>query len=354
MIRAYSVVVADAYSSEGLQRISARAGEFDIIIDDGSHKSSDIVRAFFQYFPRLADGGLFIAEDLHCSYWRDYDGGLHDPLSSMSFFKLLADIVNHEHWGIGDTAGSLLSRFSETLGVNVTDDILAGIHSIEFRNSLCIVSKRPAAENTLGQRVVSGQVAAIDPRFSKLDGTNPIKSDESGNEWSRDARSLAAELSDRTREAETLRERVQALSAEVEVGKAALQQSEIERARAEYDFVAADSARQNSEKELARANERQVALERELERFQTHAGKSRNVVLFGRRFRLDFAIGGEPVFPREFARYIPVADAAKVFVRSIGQAVRRRLRVLAGKPAFDPGQMEDAVPGLAEASRKKA
>lgn len=72
------VIVGDANTDEVESRIAARSEKFDIIIDDGSHKSSDIIRSFSRYFPRLSEGGIYIAEDLHCSYWNEYEGGLYD------------------------------------------------------------------------------------------------------------------------------------------------------------------------------------------------------------------------------------------------------------------------------------
>jgi hypothetical protein len=73
--------------------------------------SSDIIKSFALYFPRLAEGGLFIAEDLHCSYWEEFEGGLFDRNSSISFFKSLADIVNFQHWGVSKTRTQLLNHF---------------------------------------------------------------------------------------------------------------------------------------------------------------------------------------------------------------------------------------------------
>ena len=93
-----AVVTGDANLDEFQNEILQYASTFDIIIDDGSHDSSDIVRSFARYFPYLSETGIYVAEDLHCSYWDNFEGGLHQPLSAMSFFKRLTDIVNHEHW----------------------------------------------------------------------------------------------------------------------------------------------------------------------------------------------------------------------------------------------------------------
>jgi hypothetical protein len=56
-----------------LQSIVDEVGRFDIIVDDGSHLSSHIIDTFKFLFPNaLADGGLYLVEDLHANYWQPY------------------------------------------------------------------------------------------------------------------------------------------------------------------------------------------------------------------------------------------------------------------------------------------
>jgi hypothetical protein len=43
-------------------------GQFDLILDDGSHVNELTLKSFSLLFPRLAAGGLYIIEDLGCSY----------------------------------------------------------------------------------------------------------------------------------------------------------------------------------------------------------------------------------------------------------------------------------------------
>jgi cephalosporin hydroxylase len=44
-------------------------GGLDIVIDDGSHQSKDVLASLRILFPRLAEGGTYVIEDLHTSYW---------------------------------------------------------------------------------------------------------------------------------------------------------------------------------------------------------------------------------------------------------------------------------------------
>ena len=177
------VVVGDANADGTAARIEAISDRFDIIIDDGSHRSSDIVRSFARYFPKLGYDGLFVAEDLHCSYWAEYEGGLFDPHSSVSFFKRLADILNHEHWGVPHARSAILKSFNESYGVSLSEATLAEIHSVQFLNSICVIRKRPSEENVLGPRIVEGRDEVAEPLVARS-GTMSTPADQSANPWS--------------------------------------------------------------------------------------------------------------------------------------------------------------------------
>jgi predicted O-methyltransferase YrrM len=43
-------------------------GTFDLIVDDGSHLVDDQLVTFHELWPRVAPGGLYVMEDMRCSY----------------------------------------------------------------------------------------------------------------------------------------------------------------------------------------------------------------------------------------------------------------------------------------------
>jgi hypothetical protein len=183
-----AVVVADANTDEAERHILELSPAFDLIIDDGSHHSADIVRSFARYFSHVSDGGLYVAEDLHCSYWKDFDGGIFHPYSSIAFFKRLADVINHDHWGVDKTRCELLSSFNcENNGV-LDDLTLAHIHSIEFINSMCVIRKAQLDDNILGNRLIVGTNALVCNDILPFHGSGSLLTSQKDNEWSaRDA-----------------------------------------------------------------------------------------------------------------------------------------------------------------------
>lgn len=149
------LLIGDINDSNIQRQLDALSNEFDIIIDDGSHTSSDIITSFFLLFPKLNIGGIYIIEDLHCSYWQSFEGGLLNKSSSMNFLKSLTDIINHEHWGVPINKSQLLAEFNIPVDVE-TESLLSEIHSIEFVNSMCIITKNQPQNNVLGVRHVVG------------------------------------------------------------------------------------------------------------------------------------------------------------------------------------------------------
>lgn len=178
------VIVGDANAAASRQAVQAITPKLDLLIDDGSHVSGDIIESFLHYFPMLEDGGLYVAEDLHCSYWQEFDGGLFDTASSIAFFKALADIVNHEHWGVGQGMQYVLSGMAKKYGLDFSSAGLEKVHSVEFVNSVCVIRKQPAASNQLGRRQIVGQQELVMSVQAALNDMLPVALGQEGREWS--------------------------------------------------------------------------------------------------------------------------------------------------------------------------
>lgn len=229
------VVVGDANADETQRHILEKSEAFDIVIDDGSHKSSDVVQTFSRYFPHLAEGGVFVVEDLHTSYWQDFEGGLYDPLSSMSFFKRLLDLINHQHWGLAHRRTDALVAFANRYGIAFDETSLTSIHSIEFLNSLCVITKRPALENVLGPRFVAGRSAVVAPEIMTVDGAAAIVADEARNPWSPQSMTIEQEIAENRKATSRYAAHLRALADELVEAREKIRNSEAETARAQVE-----------------------------------------------------------------------------------------------------------------------
>jgi methyltransferase family protein len=52
-----------------LREVAARAGPFDVVIDDGSHLGHDVLASMLALWPHVRPGGCYVIEDLHAAYW---------------------------------------------------------------------------------------------------------------------------------------------------------------------------------------------------------------------------------------------------------------------------------------------
>lgn len=88
-----------------LKSICDEVGEFDLIVDDGSHINEHVIESFKFLFPKLKNGGIYVVEDTQTSYWSNY-GGTSDDLSARGtiyhFFKALIDGLNYQEFMISD------------------------------------------------------------------------------------------------------------------------------------------------------------------------------------------------------------------------------------------------------------
>ena len=91
------VEIGDQTDPEFLRRVAEVHGPFDIIIDDGGHEMQQQIVTAETLFPLLRDGGVFLVEDCHTSYWESYDGGREKPGTFMEWAKKRMDDVNGYH-----------------------------------------------------------------------------------------------------------------------------------------------------------------------------------------------------------------------------------------------------------------
>jgi hypothetical protein len=64
------VIQGDQSNIHDIQRVSEICGDLDFIIDDGSHHPEHQIKTFnFLFEKNLKKGGVYIIEDIECSYW---------------------------------------------------------------------------------------------------------------------------------------------------------------------------------------------------------------------------------------------------------------------------------------------
>jgi hypothetical protein len=156
-----NVLIGNIVSTDVYQKVTGFSPVFEIIIDDGSHVSTDVINAFVNYFPLLAPGGIYVVEDAHTLYNDGFGGGIMNDYGAYAFFKKLVDVVSFEFWRDQVSLGTYFRTFFSlsSLPVFIND---GWIDSIEFRNSLVIIRKaKSPGHSKLGQRILTGTEALV-------------------------------------------------------------------------------------------------------------------------------------------------------------------------------------------------
>jgi len=82
-----------------LRRIIDQIGKADVVIDDGSHVNSHVIKTFQILFPLLAEDGIYVVEDTQTAYDPNYGGNsedLNSALTTMGMLKRLVDGLNYQ------------------------------------------------------------------------------------------------------------------------------------------------------------------------------------------------------------------------------------------------------------------
>lgn len=69
-----------------INEVVKKVGQFDIIIDDGSHVNELTIASWKYLFPHLKSGGIYVIEDMVCSY------------QNLDEFEVRRKAKNNQHW----------------------------------------------------------------------------------------------------------------------------------------------------------------------------------------------------------------------------------------------------------------
>ena len=116
----HPVEVGDQEDPDFLRRVSDRHGPFDVVIDDGGHTMRQQIVSVETLFPLLVDGGVYLIEDTHTSFWPEYASS--DGKTLLDWAKERVDDLHAHHHS---KAATLTEPWQTRLdGIHVYDGVV--------------------------------------------------------------------------------------------------------------------------------------------------------------------------------------------------------------------------------------
>jgi len=117
-----SVVIGDQEDRAFLAGLREQIGPADIVIDDGGHTMAQQIATFEEMFPAVRDGGVYLVEDLHTSYWEEYGGGHRRPGTFIEYAK---DLIDQLHgWHRREEPAPVTAYTRRIRGMHVYDSVI--------------------------------------------------------------------------------------------------------------------------------------------------------------------------------------------------------------------------------------
>lgn len=122
------ITIGDQEDINFWKEYTSTRGFFDIIIDDGGHKMKQQENTILSLFGKLNYGGIYIIEDTHTSYWKDFGGGFKKEGSFIENMKSLIDLLHIRHVDEQKPGQNVINAFH-------------GLSSITFYDSMVVIEK---------------------------------------------------------------------------------------------------------------------------------------------------------------------------------------------------------------------
>jgi hypothetical protein len=126
------IFIGDQGNRKFLRSIPKILPRIDILIDDGGHRMNQQIATFEELFPYIDENGIYLCEDLHTSYWKEFGGGYKRRGTFIEYSKNFIDFMHAWH-----------SKNQKDLAIS---EFTRSVHSLHYYTSILVIEKRPISE----------------------------------------------------------------------------------------------------------------------------------------------------------------------------------------------------------------
>jgi hypothetical protein len=118
--------------------VNGEFGPFDIILDDGSHKTHHQIISFGALFrPALKDDGCYMVEDVHTNYWIKH---VDSPETFIDLSKQMVDMLHEPYFDRKET--DFRHEHPDALKELDVSYLSANLDGISFHDSIVVFDKK--------------------------------------------------------------------------------------------------------------------------------------------------------------------------------------------------------------------
>lgn len=128
------IFIGDQGNKTFLRSLKKHISTIDILIDDGGHEIKQQITTFEEFFPYINNNGVYICEDLHTSYMKEFRGGYKKD-TFIEYSKNLIDQMN--------------AWFSEDPDKLKVTDLTKSMYSIHYYNSVLVIEKQTVQKGVI-------------------------------------------------------------------------------------------------------------------------------------------------------------------------------------------------------------
>ena len=121
-----------------LAAVNGEFGPFDIILDDGSHKTHHQILSFGALFrDALRDGGCYVVEDVHTNYWLKH---VDSPETFVDVAKHMVDMIHEPYFDRNET--HFRAGHEDAIREANVSYLSANLDGIHFHDSIVVFDKK--------------------------------------------------------------------------------------------------------------------------------------------------------------------------------------------------------------------
>lgn len=123
------IFIGDQADKTFLRWLRREIPRIDVLIEDGGHEMAQQINTFEVMYPHITPSGIYLCEDIHTSYLKEYGGGYRKRGTFIEYSKNLIDYLHAWHCGK-----------IERLGVS---DFTRSTYALHYYNCILVIEKKP-------------------------------------------------------------------------------------------------------------------------------------------------------------------------------------------------------------------